>query len=94
MAAHSTPAINGRPKWCQKPGGPMSGRRTAAGSQHPPTGPRSADEAMLAMVLTVTWRLITGRRLTDQATLLHDLPRDQLIDFWADDHNAPHRPDR
>lgn len=42
----------------------------------------------MAAALTVTWQLISGRRL-DQRALLHELSPDQLIGFWADDHQAP-----
>jgi hypothetical protein len=48
-------------------------------------GPQSSDEAVIGIALTTRWMLITGRRL-NEAPLLHGLPADQLIDFWADDH--------
>ncbi|QXJ23338.1 hypothetical protein AGRA3207_004479 [Actinomadura graeca] len=37
----------------------------------------------MAIVLTTTWMLATGRRLHQRPTL-HDLDCEQLIDFWAD----------
>ncbi|MDN3353043.1 hypothetical protein [Actinomadura sp. DC4] len=52
-----------------------------------PVGPRSASETIIGMALTATWMLTTGRRL-DQPPLLHELTADQLVDFWADDHNG------
>ncbi|WP_067449853.1 hypothetical protein [Actinomadura macra] len=45
--------------------------------------PRCPEEAELAIVLTTTWMLATGRRLHQHPTL-HDLDCEQLIDFWAD----------
>lgn len=50
-------------------------------------GPRSVNEVIIGMALTTTWMLTTGRRL-DQMPLLHDLTADQLIEFWADDHDG------
>lgn len=50
-----------------------------------PYGPRSADEFLIAIALTTTWALVTGRR-PRPAPLIHDLPARDLIDFWADDH--------
>lgn len=62
----------------------------STGRPHPPEipfGPRSANEVIIGMALTTKWMLTTGRRL-DQIPLLHDLTADQLIDFWADDHDG------
>lgn len=50
-------------------------------------GPRSADEALIGVALTTQWMLVTGRRLRQDPTL-HDLDLDELIDFWADDHQG------
>ncbi|SEG85616.1 hypothetical protein SAMN04489712_11846 [Thermomonospora echinospora] len=69
----------------------VRGRRPAPPPWRP-CGPQSADEVALAIALTARWMLVTGRRI-DQVPLLHDLPGDQLIDFWSDDHVAgPHPP--
>src|SRR5215467_12030667 len=48
-------------------------------------GPRTAEEAAIGLALTTSWMLITGRWMYP-GPLLHDLPAEQLIDFWADDH--------
>jgi hypothetical protein len=69
---------------------PYGTRAGGTGRPHPPEiliGPRSANEVIIGMALTTKWMLTTGRRL-DQTPLLHDLTADQLIDFWADDHDG------
>ncbi|MFG2001116.1 hypothetical protein ACGFNU_18420 [Spirillospora sp. NPDC048911] len=48
-------------------------------------GPRSADEAVLAIALTLRWMLSTGRRLHEWPQP-HELGGENLIEFWADDH--------
>jgi hypothetical protein len=53
------------------------------GTRQPP-GPRTADDIVIGLALTTRWMLITGRRL-NQRPLLHILPAEQLLDFWADD---------
>lgn len=57
------------------------------GTGHPETacGPLSGDEAMIAILLTTTWMLVTGRRLLCDVALLHDLSAPELIEFWAED---------
>ncbi|MFB9831430.1 hypothetical protein [Actinoallomurus acaciae] len=50
-------------------------------------GPHTADDRVIAMALTATWMLTTGRRLRD-VPMFHDLSVPDLIDFWADDHIA------
>jgi hypothetical protein len=40
----------------------------------------------MAIALTTTWALVTGRGPRCGHPLLHDLPVPELIDFWADDH--------
>jgi hypothetical protein len=52
-------------------------------------GPRSADDVVIAIALTTTWVLATGRRLRCEQPLFHDLNVHELIDFWADDHITP-----
>ncbi|WP_242882708.1 hypothetical protein [Actinomadura litoris] len=44
----------------------------------------------MAIVLTTTWMLVTGRRL-HQYPALHCLDSEQLIEFWAEaaDGTAP-----
>jgi hypothetical protein len=54
-----------------------------------PAGPRSAEEVVIAIALTTTWALVTGRRPRAGLPLFHDLPAHELIGFWADDHLAP-----
>lgn len=57
------------------------------GTGHPAAacGPQSDDEAMIAIMLTTTWMLVTGRRLLCDRALLHDLSAPELIEFWAED---------
>ena len=43
----------------------------------------------MAIALTATWALVTGRRPRAGRPLFHDLPVPELIDFWADDHLPP-----
>ena len=45
---------------------------------------RSAEDVAIGMALTTFRMLATGRRLS-QRPLLHNLPTDELLDFWADD---------
>ena len=52
-------------------------------------GPRSEDEIVIGIALTVTWMLATGRRLRCDVPLFHTLSTGDLIDFWADDHLEP-----
>jgi hypothetical protein len=58
-------------------------------SPHQLRGPQSADDVVIAIALTTTWMLATGRRLRSDMPLLHDLNARELIDFWADDHITP-----
>jgi len=58
-------------------------------SLHQVRGPQSADDLVIAIALTATWMLATGRRLRCDMPLLHDLNARELIDFWADDHITP-----
>ena len=57
--------------------------------EQPFHGPRSVEEGVLAMALTVRWMLRTSRHLPHPGRsgrlMLHDLPREELIAFWADD---------
>jgi hypothetical protein len=52
-------------------------------------GPQSPDDVVIAIALTATWMLTTGRHLRCDVPLLHDLNVLELIDFWADDHLTP-----
>jgi hypothetical protein len=61
------------------------------GKSRQPCGPQTADDIAIALALTARWMLVTGRRL-HQRPLLHALPAEQLIDFWADDHITPKSP--
>lgn len=54
-----------------------------------PNAPQSADDVMMAIALTATWALVTGRRPRAGRPLFHDLPVPELSDFWADDHLPP-----
>jgi hypothetical protein len=44
------------------------------------------DDDSLARVLISTWTLITGRTLRSDVPP-RELSEEELIDFWADDHN-------
>jgi hypothetical protein len=78
------------PPLLTRPGAAPAPHGVSTGRPHPPEtpfGPRTVNEVIIGMALTAKWMLTTGRRL-DQTPLLHDLTADQLIDFWADDHDG------
>jgi hypothetical protein len=71
--------------------GPQAPRPRLAATSARCCGPQTADEMVIGVALTARWMIATGRRL-HEPPLLHSLPADQLLDFWADDHASQHRP--
>jgi hypothetical protein len=47
---------------------------------------RLSDDDLLALVLINTWTLVTGRMLRSDVPP-RELSEEELIDFWADDHD-------
>ncbi|WP_157408040.1 hypothetical protein [Actinomadura atramentaria] len=81
------PRTHARP--ARRPADPAAARRAAARSAGGrETGPRTADETVMALALTTVWQLRrpSGRRerLRPRAGLLHGLSGDELVDFWSE----------